>query len=102
MIDLPLIICAVCGLFYGAVWVLNKDLIWITPRYKYISYSDWHAANNPKGLWLAPLIVASLWPHDGVKTSVSPISDFLWERILVTLAAIWLGLILGKWLARRG
>lgn len=101
MIDIPLIICGLCGLFYGSVWILNKDLIWITPRHKYISYEDWHAANNPKGLWLAPLIFASLWPKDGIKTSISPMSDFLLERMLVTFAAIVASLLLTKWLSRQ-
>jgi len=98
MIDIPLIICGLCGLFYGSVWILNKNLIWITPRYKYISYEDWHAANNPKGLWLAPLILASLWPKDGIKTSISPMSDFLLERMLVTFAAIVASLLLNLYL----
>jgi len=101
MIDIPLIICGLCGLFYGAVWILNKDLIWETPLHNYISYEAWFAANRPKGLWYGPLIVAMLWPQNHYKVSLSPVSDFLWQRIFITLAAILVGMFLAKSLRRK-
>ena len=100
MIDFPLIICCLSSLFYGAVWVLNKDMIWQTPRENYRTYNDWFAANNPKGLWYAPLMAALLWPQNYHKVSLDPVSGFLWERIAVTILAIFVGLTLGKWLKK--
>ena len=99
MINIPIMICMFSGLFYGTIWVLNKDLIWQTPQHMYASYQDWFAANNPKGLWYAPLIGALLWPHHHQKVSFNPVSDFLWDRILLTFAAIIVGLVIGKWVA---
>lgn len=98
MIDIPLIICFVSGLFYGGVWILNKDMIWYTPRENYISYEAWFAVNNPKGLWYAPLMVALFWPHNYHKVSLDPVSDFLWLRLFVTAAAVFAGMMVGKWL----
>lgn len=97
MIDLPFIACVISGLFYGAVWVLNKDLIWQTPQSNYSSYQAWFAANRPKGLWYAPLIAGLLWPHNFHKVSLDPISDFLWERIIATIIAITIGFFTAKW-----
>lgn len=98
IIDIPLIVCVVSCLFYGAVFVWNKDLIWTTPQSQYPDYTSWFAANNPKGLWYAPLIAALLWPQAYHKVSFNPVSDFLWERLAVSVAALGLGIILGKWL----
>jgi len=99
MIDIPLIVCALSGLFYGVVWVLNKDMIWQTPRYNYHSYEAWFAANRPKGLWYAPLIAGLMWPHNYTKLSFDPVSDFFVIRIIVTIAAILIGLLAARALA---
>ena len=96
--DIPLIICMVSGLFYGAIWVLNKDLIWQTPLHRYASYHDWFAANNPKGLWYFPLVGGLLWPHNYRKVSFDPMPDFLWERLAFTVLALISGLMLAKFL----
>lgn len=100
MIDIPLIICALSALFLGTVFVFNKDMIWGTPREKYYSYEDWFAANNPKGLWYAPLLCGLMWPHNHRKLSFSPVSDFFWERILVIGVTLGLAIAISKWLKK--
>ena len=103
MIDLPLIICGICGVFYGVVWVLNRDLIWEAPmpEHFYGTSFDWRTSQSPKGLWYGPLIVAFIWPQHHEKISLSPMSDFLWERIFVTVVAVVIGLVLGTRLRAR-
>lgn len=93
--DIPLIICALSGLFYGMVWVLNKDLMWGRPLHTYDDYAD-YCAQAPKGLWLTPLIVAFCWPHNYHKVSFSPMPDFVWQRIVYTTIAVIFGLVLAR------
>ena len=62
----------------------------------YMSYEEWSYENVPKSIWFVPLLFAFFMPQAYQRASLSPISDFLWERALVTVVAFFIAYYVNK------
>jgi len=96
MIDAVLFILVPWGFIFGVFLALNLNLF---RGFFFKEYETFNALHPAESVFMSAMFVPLFLfvPYQDKKVSFDPISDFVWERLFVTVLVIGFGFALAKW-----